>query len=155
MTALDASLEHMPDSFRFALDKTPIMPDFPLLCAYIANNGMPISRGQSSIWSLSPVLSRSGKLISSLTLLRSCSILTDAVKFTSANVVCLASTENSQRSEISWINFAKVWLALCGASFKRPGFVYIDDYSSQGTHEFIQLTAAGGICVILEPSHTR
>lgn len=101
-----------------------------------------------------PVLCGYGHVVTSLLYKRCLSISTDTAKFTAHYDLCVAATVNAQKSVESWLNFAKIWLPLCGTSFEKPGFVYIDGHSSHVMRAFIQLAAKHGIYVIIEPSHT-
>ena len=152
--ALDAPLEHVSAKRRYALDETPVNPDSPMLKAYTTGNGVPLSCGRAAIWTLLPVLCGDGSVSATLLLQRCQSLPVDAVKFTSANDLCVAATENAQQSDDSWLSFAKIWLPRTNSSFADPGFVYIDGHSSHVTRAFIQAAAEHSIYVIVEPSHT-
>jgi len=154
VTDLNEPLEHVSAELRFALDETPIVPDAPMLKAYTTSNRVPLSRGRASIWTLLPVLSANGNVIATLLLQRCQSVPVDVAKFVSMNNLCISATENAQQSDVSWLNFAEVWLPLCGTTWENPGFVYIDGHSSHITRAFIHLAAKHAIYVVVEPSHT-
>ena len=66
--ALNEPQQHVPDIYRFALDETPILPDAPVLNAYTANKGVPLSCDRTSVWTLLPVLRGDGTVLSCLLL---------------------------------------------------------------------------------------
>lgn len=154
VTAINEPLEHMSASCRFALDETPIVPDSPRLKTYTTGNRVPLSQGRASIWTLLPVLCGNRSILATLLLQRCQSVSVDAATFSATNDLCIAATENAQQTDDMWLEFANVWLPLCGTSFKNPEFVYIDGHSSHVTRSFIQLAATHGLYVIIEPSHT-
>lgn len=45
-------LENGAAGRRYALDETPVNPDSPMLKAYRSANGVPLSTGHASIWTL-------------------------------------------------------------------------------------------------------
>ena len=88
-------------------------------------------------------------------LLQRClSVPIDAVKFTASNGICIAASENAQQTDNLWIEFARIWLPICAATWENPGFVYVDGHSSHLTMIFIEFGAKNSVYVIVEPSHT-
>lgn len=79
--ALNCPLEHVEACRRYALDETPVNPDSPMLKAYTVVNGVPLSRGRASIWTLMPVLCGDGSVTACLLLQRCQSVPVDAAKF--------------------------------------------------------------------------
>ena len=105
------------------------------------NRRVPLSRDRAAIWTLLPVLSANGKVVTTLLLERCRSLPVDAMKFCASHDLCVAATENAQQTEDSWIRFANVWLPKCGTSLENPGLVYVDGHSTHVSRSFIQLAA--------------
>ena len=103
------------------------------------------------MWTLLPVLSGDGRLISCLLIMHSLFLPVDAVKFTFSNGICVACTENAQQTDESWINFA--WLSSIDTSFHHPSFLHIDGHCTHATVDFIELAAEHCVYVIINPSH--
>lgn len=154
VSALNMPLEHVPASSRFALDETSVMPDSPMLRGLSVNKNVPLSRGRSSMWTLLPLLSGDGRVLACLLILRCLPLPVDAAKFTFSNGLCVASTENAQQTEESWMNFARIWLPTLNTSFDNPGFVYVDGHTSHVMKEFIEQAADHALYVVVQPSHT-
>lgn len=101
-----------------------------------------------------PVLSANGDMVSYLVLQPFQSAIFDSGEFSALYNVIIAVKRNAQQSEVTWINFAPVWLPTCRETMENPGLIFID---SRTTHVMSQLIAeciGYSLYVIVDPSQT-
>ena len=86
-------------------------------------------------------------VVASLLLRRCQAAPLDIVKLTSSNNLTISATEDAQQSYESMLEFARIWILLCGSSQDLPSIVFIDGNFLHVTRAFIELAVEHRIYV--------
>jgi hypothetical protein len=137
---LDAPLEPLPPHLVAAIDEKPILPDCPVqekMSVLGVKHSIGCSR--SSTWTITPVITADGSLILTQLIIRSGSIGTGTIKKVTKELL-ITRTEKGVQSDATFIDFAKAWMPLIGATRENPGIIVLDGHSSHLTRSsFVNL----------------
>ena len=98
MNTLNLPLEHVNVTNRYALEEKSVIPDHPILKAYLTCNGIPPPSGRGGLRTFFPVLCGDESVTAALILQRTLSVPIDAVNSTGKNDVRIAANENLRQS---------------------------------------------------------
>jgi hypothetical protein len=150
---LGVPLESLAPHLVVAVDEKPILPDCPVkekMSALGVRHSIGCSR--SSTWTITPVITAAGSLLLTQLIIRSGSIGTGTV-LKVVKELMITRTEKGVQSDSTFVDFAKAWMPLVGATLENPGIVVVDGHSSHLTRSFTKLAAQNFLYVICEPSN--
>jgi hypothetical protein len=150
---LGVKLENFDPDLLIAIDEKPLYPDAPNT-RVMSSLGVQYSIGsaRSATWTVTPVISASGRLVRTQVITRASSVSSNTV-VTLKDDFTFGRLEKGTQVDDSFVVFAKDWLPDVGATIDKPGIIIVDGHCSHLTREFVVLAMKHHCYVICEPSN--